>query len=195
MAGHACARCKSTGVKKLQLIGVSCRRCPSRRSFLHRCRSPYFPAATGPDSSFGTTQPASKSCVSQYLWISLSNRDKCVSPALYYSVSQRVNTCPKCNKKELIRRLDASSGYVECVCLACKYYESDSEAFAVSPSLFTDLGKELISCIMEPLRANGLNYEEARGWLRNEPVFYRSITLPLHRKSNKTSGLPRTPSN
>jgi hypothetical protein len=92
-----------------------------------------------------------------------------------------VITCPKCAKRELIELAEG-----DLVCPNCAYYESDSEAFALYPWMFIDLGVKILKRIKNQAMANGLADTEAQTWFAQEPTFNRPIVSSLDNRRKVT---------
>jgi hypothetical protein len=89
--------------------------------------------------------------------------------------------CPKCCS-QLVKILDYWSGIEERVCPSCAYYESDSEAFKESPTLFADLGKVILRKRVLKFSELGYTQNETKAWLGTEPDFAKRIVTPLNNK-------------
>lgn len=97
-----------------------------------------------------------------------------------------MRTCPKCEQATLLEVRDINPKLHEWVCLTCAYYESNSEAFARNPTMFSHLGIRVIARLTTNLKELGLNEEEARAWLQNEPEIVRGIVSPLEQTKSNT---------
>jgi hypothetical protein len=105
-----------------------------------------------------------------------------------------VSNCPKCHIGKMIELFGGNSNFKSAVCPKCAYYESDSEAFALYPQFFHDLGREILARKQSEACARGLTEAEAQAWLDEEPAFTRRIVTPLDnkRKGNSAARPPES---
>jgi hypothetical protein len=96
--------------------------------------------------------------------------------------------CPRCQGETLLEGEDEASGCKEWICPSCGYYKSDSEAFALCPSLFNNLGLEILRRLINSAKEAGLSHSEATEWVRSEHVFPKRLVTPLNnkRQGNRT---------
>ncbi|MGD0424090.1 MAG: hypothetical protein ABSA92_11620 [Candidatus Bathyarchaeia archaeon] len=95
--------------------------------------------------------------------------------------------CPKCKQAQLILIENNNPELISQLCPTCKYYSSNSEAFASNPNMFSNTGMRIVEELTSYLQTQGLSEQEAQAWLRNEPEFVdtkRSAT-PLPTKQRR----------